>query len=354
MRKYSLMRKIVSRMMALTVAAALMPAISVHAASEYTVTFRPGNVGQFGIASGDENAEKSVKEKAQEVADIYYAQYETTVTENGAIKVKVAAGADMPTVPGYIIPEAGYCVRSWGPKQGEKVTKNVDYVVDYGRLTDGVEYTVKYVDEESGESVAPFLTAYANIGDRVELNAPASIMTSAAGEYALTSEASCELTLTADADANVVVFHYAYRYEPGTVTEDVLVDIPGDTVVNTETITTYINNGTTVVPGAVIAGEEEQDADGNAEDEGEPNQDAEAPEVVDIEDSDTPLAGNSDEEDVEDVLVEIEEENAPLANFGSETAVIWAAVFGVAALALAIIWLQVRRRKNRVTEEEQQ
>lgn len=362
MRKHSLMKKIVSGMMALTVAVALMPAISAQAASEYTVTFRPGNVGQFGIASNADNAEKTVKEMAQEVADVYYAQYETTVTENGAIKVKVTAGADMPVAPGYIIPDAGYCVRSWGPGQGEKVTKNVDYVVDYGRLTDGVEYTVKYVDEESGESIAPFLTAYANIGDTITVNAPTSIATSDAGEYVLTSDASQELTLVADVASNVITFNYVYSYDPGTVTEDVLVTIPGDTVVTTETVTTYVDNGTTVQPGAVVIEDDDTplddtpDDDENAEDA--ENQDAENQEIVDIEDEDTPLAGTTGDENAEDVTVEIEDEKAPLTNIESEgginTMVIWAVVFGVAAFALAMIWLQSRRKKSEVVEEEQQ
>lgn len=369
MRKQSLMKKIVSGMMAFAVALTLMPAMSVQAASEYTITFRPGNVGNFGIAS-DDNTAKTVKDMAQEVADIYYAQYETTVTENGAIKVKVPAGADMPATPGYVIPNAGYCVRNWGPEQGEKVTKNVDYVVDYGRLTDGVEYTVKYVDEESGESIAPFATAYGNIGDTITVTAPAVITTSDAGNYVLTSEAAQELTLTADAANNVITFKYVYSYDPGTVTEDVTVIIPGDTVVTTETVTTYVDGEAVVVPGAtVIDGGQDADDDADAnqdaeqddEDQDAENQDDEDQGAVDIEDEDTPLSDGGegeDAEDTEDVTVNIEDEESPLgildSDGGINTAVIWASVFGVAAFALAIIWLQSRRKKSEVTEEEQQ
>lgn len=357
MRKQSLLKKIISGMTALTVAVVLMPALNAHAASEYTVTFRPGNVGQFGIASED-NADKTVKEMAQEVADIYYAQYETTVTENGAIKVKVPAGADMPAVPGYIIPDAGYCVRTWGPEQGAKVTKNVDYVADYGRLTDGVEYTVKYVDEESGESLAPFLTAYANIGDTVSVTAPASIMTSDAGEYVLTSEATQELTLVADAASNVITFNYVYSYDPGTVTENVIVTIPGDTVVTTQTNTVYVEGEPVTVPGAVVIEDDDTPLDDTPEDDDADVQGEEEQEIVDIEDEDTPLAGTVEGEttgDAEEVIVDIEDEEAPLAGVpeaegGINTAVIVAGVFAVAAFAVFMIWLQSKRKKAEVEE----
>ncbi len=355
MRKHSLMKKIASGMMALAMTVALMPAMTAQAASEYTITFRPGNVGQFGIASAD-NTDKTVKDMAQEVADVYYAQYETAVTEMGAIKVTVPAGAEMPAVPGYIIPDAGYCVRTWGPEAGEQVTKNVDYVVDYGRLTDGVEYTVKYVDEESGESLAPFLTAYANIGDTVTVNAPATIVTSDAGEYVLTSDASQVLTLVENAASNVITFTYAYSYDPGTVTENVIVTVPGDTVVTTETVTTYVEGEPVVQPGAVVIEDEDTPLAGGGEDA--ENQDGDNQEIVGIEDEDAPLAGNVDGEDAEDALVDITDEEAPLnGSLGAEEqgginpALIAAAASAVAAFAVTMIWLQSRRKKVEAEEE---
>lgn len=352
MRKNSLRKKIVSALMAFAVSAALMPAMNAQAASEYTVTFRPGNVGKFGIASSD-NSAKTVKDMAQEVADIYYSMYDTTVTENGAIKVKVPSGASMPTAPGYVIPDEGYCVRSWGPAQGETVRKNVDYVVDYGRLIDGVEYTVKYVDEESGESLAPFVTAYANIGDRVAVTAPATITTGNAREYVLTSAASGEITLAADAASNVITFTYAYTEAPNTVTEERIVEVPGDTVVTTETVTTYVNNGTTVVPGAEVvpgAGGDAANPDaGNPDANGENTQDQG---IVDIEEDETPLADGFG--DTEEDAVSIEDENAPLSTIEMErngnAAIIVAGVFGVAAVALAAVWLRGRRKMNDTEE----
>uniref|UniRef100_UPI004055B980 hypothetical protein n=1 Tax=Acetatifactor sp. TaxID=1872090 RepID=UPI004055B980 len=370
MRKHSLFKKIVSGMMVL--ALAFMPTMNAWAASEYTVTFRPGKVGMFGIASESGSTDKNVREMAQEVADIYYAQYETTVTDNGAIKVTVPAGAQMPAAPGYIIPNEGYCVRTWGPEAGSEVTKNVDYVVDYGRLTDGVEYTVKYVDEESGESIAPFFTAYGNIGDVVSVDAPATIMTSDAGVYVLTSDATQEFTLGTDVEINVITFQYEYSYNPGTIEEDVVVSIPGDTVINTQTVTTYIDNGTTAEPGAVVIQGEDQEAEAN--DEADDEADAEVvdenqnedqqgeQEIVEIEDEDTPLTNlpESDEtvdsEETADMVVEIEEEEAPLydglkVESGMNPMVIVAAVFGIAAVALSVVWMQSKKKKNNTDEQ---
>lgn len=296
MRGQRLLKKIAGGAMALTVALTMMPSMSVHAASEYTVTFRPGNVGQFGIASQTDGT--SVKDMAQEVADILYGAYDAKVTENGAIKIKVPAGAEIPAAPAYVIPDEGYFVKTWGPEQGAKASKNVDFVVDYGRLTDGVEYTVKYVDEQSGESVAPFATAYANVGESVSVNAPATLTTSDAGTYVLASAATQQITLEKDASSNVIVFNYTYNYDPGTVTEEIITVIPGGTVTTTEIVTTYVDNGVNAEPGAVQvqggadANDENVDNGGNADNQN--------PDIVDIDDEETPLANTIPEGDAEE------------------------------------------------------
>lgn len=340
------LRKFAGSAMALAVAFLMMPAINAHAASEYTVTFRPGNVGRFGLVS---DSEKSAKEMAQEVADVLYGG-SASVTENGAIKVRVAAGSKIPAAPAYIIPDEGYCVRNWGPASGEKVTKNVDYVVDYGRLTDGVEYTVKYVDEQSGDSIAPFLTAYANIGDSISINAPLVITTSDAGVYELKSDVSAEIVLKEDASINVITFRYAYNYDPGTVTTEVITNIPGDTVTTTENYTTYIDNGTALTPAP---------AQGGGQNGAPDNGPAEEPDVVEIEDEETPLADRADGEGEEESpeITDIVDEEVPLADpetsGGFNVTVIWAGALGVAAIALAIVWLQTRKKESKEDGQQQ-
>lgn len=351
-----------------TLALLMAPVCQVNAASEYTITFRPGNVGKFGIVSDEE---KSVEDMAQEVADIYYGEYETSVTANGAIKVKVPAGADMPVVPAYIIPEEGYCVRPWGPEAGTKVNKNADYVVDYGRLINGVEYTVKYVDAQSQESIAPFLTAYGNIGDTVTMNAPTQITTSDAGAYVLKSVATQSIELSEEQTANIMVFAYEYSYDAGTVTEDVITYLPGDTVVTTETHTTYIDNGTEFT-GAVVLENQEAEAEENVAGEdvavNPENQEEVQEEVqediqdeqvdqgtVEIEEEDVPLADTSDTEEIpERGLEEIEDDETALAAGQTKqinvAAMILASATGVMAGTVAIIWLVLK--KKRLEEEE--
>lgn len=354
MRRHHYFKRIMNGVMALAVVCSLMPAISVHAASEYTVTFRPGNVGRFGIASSAKG-ETSVKDMAQEVADVLYGAYDVSVTENGAIKVKVPSGEQIPAAPAYIIPDEGYCVRTWGPEQGAQVSKNVDYVVDYGRLTDGVEYTVKYIDEESGESIAPFAIAYANVGESVISNAPAIITTSEAGSYVLTSASSQEITLDADAASNMIVFNYAYQYNPETIIEEVVTVVPGDTVTTTETITTVIENGAVVEPGAVqVQNNDDNEADnGN---NGADNQGAEN-DVVNIEDEDTPLAdtvpAETEDEDKADIpaeIIEIEDGEVPLVTMGPESginfAVILAGILGIAMIIVSVLWIRMRRKRT--------
>ena len=181
----------------------LLPGIKPEAATkEYTVTFRPGNVGIFIL-----DAEK---------LDGLYSNY--SITSRGAIKVTVPYGAEMPAAYPYIVTKEGYFVKPWGPEEGAKVERNVDYVADYGKLVDGVEYTVKYVDAETKESVAPAYTTYANIGDSINVKAPASIKNAANGVYELQGAASQNLSLAKDASKNVVVLIYRFamnKYEKG-------------------------------------------------------------------------------------------------------------------------------------------
>lgn len=350
--------KAVGRISALTAVLIMIPSLNVHAAQDYTVTFRPGNVGRFGIAGSEDEASvsrKTVQEMAQEVADILYGE-NAVVTENGAIKVKVAAGSNMPAAPAYILPEEGYCVRPWGPDQGETVTKNVDYVVDYGRLTDGVEYTVTYVDDQSGEAVAPPAAGYANIGDTVAANAPATVTNSGAGIYYLTGVQSQEIILSGDADANVIVFTYTYRYDPGTTTTEIVRNVAGDTVVITENAAAADNGN--AVPGAQALGGLGA-GQGGGPNVAAPNVPGEGQELVDIQEEETPLAANPGDGNLEnptEEMVDIGEEEVPLGTLetsgGLNIVVIWAGVFGAAAVVLAVVWIQTR--KKRANQEEEQ
>ncbi len=330
----------------LVVAAMCLPAMNVRAEGKtYTVTFRPGNVGYFALAK---DAEGSRQEMANVVAaQVYGSNYE--VTKNGAIKVTVPAGAAVPDAPAYIQTEDGYFVKDaalWGPAENQSVDKNIDFVVDYGKLVNGVEYTVKYVDSSSGESIAPVYIAQANVGETRNVTAPRQIVISAGTVYNLSSAASLELVLDADSDKNI--FTFSYTMAPGgTVVEEVIDYVDGGTVTTTETVTTYVDNGTTVTTApAGQAGGQNQAGDGGEEAENGAGN-------VTILDEETPLApsgANEQEDKAESNVITIGEDEVPLADFNEENtshvAVVWAGAFVAAAAAITAFWIFIRRRRR--------
>lgn len=331
MKTYSLRKKVISGLMAILVGLVMMPSMKVNAKQEtYTVTFRPGNVGTF-----DRDA----------VATFYGSDVEFTA--HGAIKFTVNAGDAMPAVYSIVDPDAGYFEKTWGPTAEETtVTKNVDYVVDYGRLVDGVEFTIKYVDSVSGESVAPFETAYANNGEPITRKAPTSIKTS--GSFKLDTTKSAEeqtIVLDKTKENNEIIFYYVSDLEGETEVREVIEYVDGGTTTVTETNVTTIDNGTTTVAGAVDIGGGGAGGGADTPDDQE---------VVNIDDEDTPLADATPEEPaVEEKeqggsVVVIDDEETALSNFeenGMNPAVLWAVVVGVAAAALTVVWLMSKRKK---------
>lgn len=347
----------------LVIAAMCLPAMNVRAAETddalvtsgktYTVTFRPGNVGHFALSS---DAEGSKQELAEAVAVLEYTGYQYTVTEHGAIKVTVPANAAVPATPTYIQADSGYFVKEssiWGPagQNIEKVDKNMDFVVDYGKLVDGVEYTVKYVDSSSGESIAPVYIAQANIGESRTVTAPSQIVISEGTVYNLTSAAS--LTLVLDADSGKNVFTFSYTLAPsGTVVEEIVDYVDGGTVTTTETVTTYVNNGTTVT--TTPAG---QGGQGGGQGQGggavADNANENNAGNVTIEEENTPLAPsaeNTQDQEGTGNAVTIGEDEVPLADFRQEgnsyAAIIWAGVFVAAAVAVTAFWLLTKKKRQ--------
>ena len=347
MKRQGFLKKLLAGTFALALAAVMTPSVTANAAQkEYTVTLRPGNVGHFGVKVQDGG--ETVEMSAEYVAALLYGDA-ATVTKNGAIKVTVAANGDMPSAPNYIIPDDGYFVKPWEPETGTKVTKNQDYVVDYGRLVNGVEYTIEYVDDQSGESVAPFVSAYANIGEEMTVTAPFTLTTSNAGVYVLASADSITLTLQEDASANVFTFRYTYSYDPGTVTQEYVTYTEGEIVETTETNSTYIDNGTAVDNVDGLG----QDDGGNGENNGD-DQD-----TINIDDDPSALADGDEVDDGEETPpVTIFDDSTPLGNFLNDVVEnpvkIWAIAAGIAALALVIVWAVVRKKRKQAAEAAQE
>lgn len=351
MRKVTFVKKFTGMFLALSMAV-LMPAVKVQAAESYTVTFRPGNVGAFAVSA---DAAGGAKENAEAVAALSYAGYEVEVTQRGAIKVTVPAGAAVPAAPSYIVAEDGYFVKDaslWGPA-GETVDRNMDFVVDYGKLIDGVEYTVEYVDSSSGESIAPVYITQANAGESRTVTAPLQIIISGDVVYSLTSASSLEMILDADASKNVFTFRYSLA-PAGSVEEEIVNYVDGGTVTTTETVTTVIDNGQTVVAAGTPAG-------GGAGAGADANAGAEEQDTVQIEDEQTPLADqvpgqDGQDEGGEENLVTIDEEEvalaaAPFEEGGANVAIILASLSTVLAAGAAGFWFFMKKKRKAGTEE---
>lgn len=324
----------------------IIPSMNVYAANSYTVTFRPGNVGYFALA---ETTLTDKKAMADEAAKAQYGEGAYSVTDMGAIKITVTDGV-APEAPRYIRTETGYFAKTaneWGPN-GESILKNTDYVVDYGKLVNGVEYTIEYVDIDSGDSIAPVKIAQANVGDEINETAPEQIVISGGAIYKLEEAYPMPQILKTEATDNVFTFKYK-MLPPGTIIEEITIEGEGGVIVTTETQTTTIDNGTTVIGGGVAGGAEGGAGAGGAAEGGEA---AGGNEAVEILDEETPLAGGIDNESEDAGMVEIGEEEVPLAS-GEEPmanmALIGASIFGAGAVMLAGLWLYMK--KKRVTAE---
>ncbi len=309
----------------------------------YTVTFRPGDVGVFtdpeGIGESYVNSGAAV-------------DYE--ITQHKAVKLRVKAGTTLPALlqaedvkadPGYFAKSAA----QWGPAAGLAVDRNLDYVVDYGRLVDGVEYTVTFTDSQSGVQIAPSATAYANVGDIVTYTAPSSIISHQQGIYSLQGEAGKQMTLSADSGKNILTYTYTNLYDPGTNIVENVVTVEGPVEEETVTNVVFVNGAAISAARAPAAGGEADARAGENEPEDNPGG------AAVIEDEETPLAGDAAESDVGDNpggadTVTIEDQEVPGAGApegeAPNSAALAIAAVGAAALAALIIWFKVRRKKK--------
>lgn len=301
---------------------------------EYTVTFRPGKSGYFG--NGDVSG--------QDYANVLYGKENVEVTELGAFKVTVSPDADMPATP-IVQPKEGYVQKTgWAPSE-KNVTKSSDFVADYAKLVNGVEYTIKFVEQATGNSIAPSVTALGNVGDTVTPAAPAVItLSDAARFYIVGSNTDYEHVLTKDdvtdndLTENVIEVYYVMEAR---VTNEVTSEniIPGDV------ITTVVGAPAVAVPGtqaqAPAAVAEVVETPENAAEETVENAE------VNIEDEDTALAAGPDSEELT-----IDEDETPLSDsLGS--APVWPYIVAAAVVVIAIlVLLLVNMNKKKKSQEE--
>lgn len=312
--------------------AMVLPMTTVKASEEkevaekrmYTVTFRVGNVASI-------DTDKITVSDGMEVTKNY-------------IKVKVAKGDTLAfTVPGWesdagltswfsnclhYEKEAAYGLKAFSGIVGTAVERNTEYVLDYKRLIDPVSYTVSFIDSQTKEQIATPQIIYGNAEETIMVT-PVTV-----SDYTPT-ESSKTLKLE-KGKANTATFEYRYIGSVETITSTVTNVVPGTT--RTETVVNEVEE-TVIVPGtarqtgftanvvnnasnavnAPVGNTANNVADNNANNAADnavnaPADDNENQTVddsnVEIPEEQTPLVDG----DGNDGVVDIEESETPLAN----------------------------------------
>lgn len=370
--------------------AMVLPMTTVKASEEkevaekrmYTVTFRAGNVASI-------DTDKITVSDGMEVTKNY-------------IKVKVAKGDTLAfTVPGWesdagltswfsnclhYEKEAVYGLKAFSGIVGTAVERNTEYVLDYKRLIDPVSYTVSFIDSKTKEQIATPQIIYGNAEETIMVT-PVTV-----SDYTPT-ESSKTLKLE-KGKANTATFEYRYIGSVETITSTVTNVVPGTT--RTETVVNEVEE-TVIVPGtarqtgftanvvnnasnavnAPVGNTANNVADNNAnnaadnavnapaddnEDQTVDDSNVEIPEeqtplvdgdgndgVVDIEESETPLANTAEDENT--VSGDVDGNDADLAAQEKDAASVPVAVpviGGIAAVFIAglIAFLVYKNRKR--------
>lgn len=312
--------------------ALVLPMTTVKASEEkeavekrmYTVTFRAGNIAFFDI-------DKITVSEGMEVTKNY-------------IKVKVAKGDTLAfTVPGWesdagltswfsnclhYEKEAAYGLKAFNGVVGTAVERNTEYVLDYKRLIDPVSYTVSFIDSQTKEQIAAPQITYGNAEETI------TVIPVTVPDY--TPVESSKIIKLEKGKENTATFEYRYTGAVETITSTVTNVVPGTT--RTETVVSEVEE-TVIVPGtarqtgftanvvnnasnavnAPVGNTANNVADNNANNAADnavnaPADDNEDQTVddsnVEIPEEQTPLVDG----DGNDGVVDIEESETPLAN----------------------------------------
>lgn len=267
---------------------------SVQAATTYEIVYRAGAHGSFNGES------KYVVEKA----------YGT-------------AFPDDPYYDNLLAVDDGYVFTGWNEEMPDTVTGKTTLVAKYAPIVNGVEYRVRYVDQNDVDIVTPRIA----IG---ELGSTVSVRAKTINDWPVDQTTkSIELTN----GTNTITFVY-------TVPED---------EVQTEYVTEYVTNtvdevvtvpgtagaGTTVGTGTGVAGAAGAGAAGGAAG------DAAAGETTDITDNETPQAGADGETTIEDN----ETPQAGASDSGLNNMIYVAGGAGAVILIAIVAYLLSKRRK---------
>ncbi len=223
--------------------AMVLPMTTVKASEEkevaekrmYTVTFRAGNIACF-------DTDKITVSDGMEVTKNY-------------IKVKVAKGDTLAfTVPGWesdarltswfsnclhYEKEAAYGLKAFNGVVGTAVERNTEYVLDYKRLIDPVSYTVSFIDSQTKEQIATPQIIYGNAEETI------TVIPVTVSDYTPTE--SSKIIKLEKGKENTATFEYRYTGAVETITSTVTNVVPGTT--RTETVVSEVEE-TVIVPGA--------------------------------------------------------------------------------------------------------
>lgn len=222
--------------------ALVLPMTTVKASEEkevagkrmYTVTFRAGNVASF-------DTDKITVSDGMEVTKNY-------------IKVKVAKGDTLAfTVPGWesdagltswfsnclhYEKEAAYGLKAFNGVVGTAVERNTEYVLDYKRLIDPVSYTVSFIDSQTKEQIAAPQITYGNAEETI------TVIPVTVPDY--TPVESSKIIKLEKGKENTATFEYRYTGAVETITSTVTNVVPGTT--RTETVVSEVEE-TVIIPG---------------------------------------------------------------------------------------------------------
>ena len=222
--------------------AMVLPMTTVKASEEkevaekrmYTVTFRAGNIASF-------DTDKITVSDGMEVTKNY-------------IKVKVAKGDTLAfTVPGWesdarltswfsnclhYEKEAAYGLKAFNGVVGTAVERNTEYVLDYKRLIDPVSYTVSFIDSQTKEQIATPQIIYGNAEETI------TVIPVTVPDYTPTE--SSKIIKLEKGKENTATFEYRYTGAVETITSTVTNVVPGTT--RTETVVSEVEE-TVIVPG---------------------------------------------------------------------------------------------------------
>lgn len=294
----------------------------------YTVVFHPGNVGSF--------------TDIDDVVNVYSNQegvVSAESTQHKAIKLVVKPNTKI-AAPLGIAAEGDYYYRQqWNETVEETVTKNADYVPQFGRLVDGIEYQVKFLIQGTETSVYPPVFNRGNVGDELSFTALTSIPVSAGAYYILQGVPARTLVLDSDSDKNILIFEYVLQDRYAVTSESTLLT-DGGTVTTVESVT---------VPGAAPAA---AGGGGAAPAAVAPAAAEEAPALTEIDNGQTALAA-SVPESPEEATTTIEEPETPLdANLSQTTNLPYLVLTGVLIAAIAVGFYVYTKKNPRKSDSD--